>query len=129
MGRHLQHQNLIPKNNNIPDLAIPRGNVIGEYNNPDLFPGMFPTLYPTGISGFDAPDRETLISFRSQVESYFDLSDHSFHYHRSFMFVALNIYQRRTAHLHNSFTVKKITFYRNGKAFCSFDSRHYKFSC
>jgi len=74
-------KNLIPKNSNIPELAIPRGNVIREYNNPDLFPGMFPTLYPLGIGGFDDPDRETPISFRSQVESYFDLFDHSFQFH------------------------------------------------
>jgi len=101
---------LIPKNNNIPDLAVPRGNIIKEYNNPDLFPGMFPTLYPLGIGGFDDPDRETPISFRSQVESYFDLFDHSFRYHRSFMFIALNIYQCQTAHLHTSFTVKRENF-------------------
>ena len=86
-------RNLIPKNNSIPDLAIPRGNVIREYNNPDLFPGLFPTLYPLGIGGLDIQNRETPISFRSQVEAYFDLFDHSFCYHRSFMFVALNIYQ------------------------------------
>src|SRR5882672_5898384 len=78
---------------------------------------MFPTLYPLGIGGFDIPDRETPLSFRSQVESYFNLFDHSFRYHRSFMFVALNIYQHRTAHLHTSFTVKKSHFTEMAKHF------------
>ena len=67
---------------------------------------MFPTLYPLGIGGFDDKDREIPVSFRAQAESYFDLSDHCFHYHRSFMFVALNIYQWHIAHLHTSLTAQ-----------------------
>ena len=103
-------RNLLPREENLPDLLIPRGEVIKEYNNPALFPGMFPTLYPLGIGGFDNKDREVSVGFRAQAEPYFDLSDHSFHYHRSFMFVALNIYQRRIAHLHTSLTVKQAQF-------------------
>ena len=37
-------RNLLPRKEKLPDLAIPRGEVINEYNNPDLLPGMFPTL-------------------------------------------------------------------------------------
>ena len=38
------------------DLYIFRGSFpISEYNNPSLFPGMFPTLFPYGIGGFDDP--------------------------------------------------------------------------
>ena len=38
------------------DLYIFRGSSpISEYNNPSLFPGMFPTLFPYGIGGFDDP--------------------------------------------------------------------------
>lgn len=40
--------------NDTPDLAIHYGSAaISEYNNPDLIPGMFPTLFPFGISGFE----------------------------------------------------------------------------
>jgi len=74
-------RNLVPKKENLPDLAIPRGDVIKEYNNPDLFPGMFPTLYLLGIGGFENKDREVPLGFRSQAESYFDLLDHHFHFH------------------------------------------------
>ena len=88
----------------------------------DVTPGgMFPTLYPLKIGGFDDPDREALISFRSQVESYFDLFDHSFRYHRSFMFIALNISQCQTAH-HTSFTVKRAHFTEMAKHFVALTS-------
>src|SRR5882724_10866493 len=100
-------RNLVPKKENLPDLAIPRGVVIKEYNNPDLFLGMFPTLYPLGIGGFDNKDTEIPLGFRSQAESYFDLLDHHFRFHQSFMFVALNIYQHRIVHLHTALMVKQ----------------------
>jgi len=55
-----------------------------------------PVLIGTG--GFKIPDRAYAISFQKQVEYNLDLADRSFRYHYSFMFVLLNIIQRRTAH-------------------------------
>ena len=38
------------------------------------------------------------------------ITDHSFRYHQSILFVVLNIYQRRQAHLHTYLTVRKSHF-------------------
>ncbi|KAF9515504.1 hypothetical protein BS47DRAFT_1360950 [Hydnum rufescens UP504] len=70
---------------------------IQEYNNPNSFPGMFPTLYPFGIGGFEDETREIPISLQAQ-------------YHCSFMFIALNIYQHHASHLHSALTVKKSNY-------------------
>ena len=96
---------------NTPDIVIPRGSEpIPEYNNPTLFPGMFPTLFPYGLGGFDDNTRDIPISFQKHVEYLLDIADRRFRYHRSFLFVTLNIHQRRTAHLHTWLTVKKSRF-------------------
>jgi hypothetical protein len=89
-------------------LAIPRsGQALSEYSNPALFPMMFPTLFPLGVAGFDDPTRRTPIAFRNQVEYFLDLADPAFRRHRSFVFVALNIWQRRLSHLHTSLAIRK----------------------
>ncbi|KAG2750130.1 hypothetical protein P692DRAFT_20734175 [Suillus brevipes Sb2] len=71
---------------------------------------MYPTLYPYGVGGFEDPSRPTALSFEHQAKYYLSLSDRSFRYHYSFIFVVLNILQRRKAHLHTYFTVKKSSF-------------------
>ena len=73
---------------------------------------MYPTLFPIGIGGFEIPDRTCSISFQKQAEYYLDLADRSFRYHHSFLFVVLNIIQRRTAHLHTHFTIRRSQFER-----------------
>ena len=95
----------------LPDLILHHGSAaIKEYNNPDLMPGMFPTLYPFGIGGFEDKERQTPIAFEKQANYYFDIPDRSFRYHHSYLFVVLNIWQRRTSHLHTYFTVRKSNF-------------------
>ncbi|KAG2124010.1 hypothetical protein DEU56DRAFT_744956, partial [Suillus clintonianus] len=106
-------RNLLPADSSTgePDLVIPRSSKpVDEYHNPDLVPGMFPTLYPFGIGGFDDNSRVTSLGFQNQANYNFDLADRSFRYHRSYMFVILNIFQRRTAHLHTHFTVRRSHF-------------------
>ena len=103
-------RNLIPKKSSMPDIAISHGDIVKEYDNPALFPGMFPSLFPLGTGGFEDCDRKNPVGFRQQAEYFLDLADRSFRHHRSFMFVALNIYQRRTAHLHTALTVRKQNF-------------------
>jgi len=73
-------------------------------------PGMFPTLYPFGIGGFEDKTRATAISFKEQAAYYFNIPDRSFRYHFSYMFVALNMLQCRLAYLYTSFTVKNSNF-------------------
>lgn len=105
-------RNLVPrKSMKTPDLTLKRGSLaLPEYNNPDLFPGMYPTLFPYGIAGFETHSRTKRVSLSSQAEYYFDIADREFRYHYSFMFVALNILQRRTGHLYTSFTVQRGNF-------------------
>ena len=90
-------QNLVKNldsRSDLPDLAIHHGTAaINEYNNPDLFPGMFPTLFPFGIGGFDDKTRPAALTFQQQAQYYFNINDRSFRYHYSYMFVALNIWQ------------------------------------
>lgn len=105
-------RNLVPrKSMKTPGLTLKRGSLaLPEYNNPDLFPGMYPTLFPYGIAGFETACRSKRVSLSSQAEYYFDIADREFRYHHSFMFVALNILQRRTGHLYTSFTVQSSSF-------------------
>jgi Helitron helicase-like domain at N-terminus len=104
-------KNLVPSSSEVPDLILHRSSAaVPEYKNPDLMPGMFPTLFPLGIGGFEDPARVTKLSFESQANALLDVPDHSFRYHHSYIFVALNIIQRRAAHLQTHFTVKKSKF-------------------
>jgi hypothetical protein len=92
--------NLMPVSPEEPDLVLHRSaEPVTDYHNPNLLPGMFPTLYPFGIGGFDANTRPTPLAFANQAQYCFNLHDKVFWYHRSFMFVVLNIHQRHTAHL------------------------------
>jgi hypothetical protein len=88
-------RNLLPSRSvDKPDLVLPRNSVpVVEYHNPDVVPGMFPSLYPFGIGGFDDDTRPSPVAFQKQANYYFDLVDRSFCYHRSYMFVVLNIFQ------------------------------------
>jgi len=94
-----------------PDILIYHGSsAINEYNNPSLFPGMFPTLFPFGIGSADDPRRSPTIKFQKFVEYLLDLDLPNFRYHCSFMFVALNIHQCHQSHLHTAFSVRKDQF-------------------
>ena len=104
-------KNLVSDGSELPDLVLHRGSAaVPEYNNPDLLPGMYPTLFPAGVGGFDISDRICALSFANQAKYCLDLADRSFRYHHSFMFVVLNIIQRRTAHLQTHFTVRRSQF-------------------
>ncbi|KAE8231451.1 hypothetical protein CF326_g3538 [Tilletia indica] len=83
-----------------PDLIIRHGSTfIEDYNNPDLFPGMFPTLFPWGTGGFEQKRRKTPLSFARQAKHLLDLADPAFRRHWSFIFIVANIKQRRAIHL------------------------------
>ena len=104
-------KNLLPSSSEYPDLVLHRSSsAVPEYNNPNLLPGMFPTLFPLGLAGSDDPKRVTKLSFEAQANAFLDLPDRCFRYHYSYMFVVLNIIQRRTAHLKTHFTVRKSNF-------------------
>lgn len=65
-------RNLLPRPADTEtDLTVYRGTrAISEYNNHNLFPGMFPTLFPYGLGGFEDPLRPVPVAFQCQAEYY-----------------------------------------------------------
>ena len=80
---------------------------IAEYNNPKLLPGMFPTLWPFSVGGFEEHSQKTNVSFSAQENYYFDPPDHSICHHNAITFVTSNIIQQQASHLQTHFTVQK----------------------
>jgi len=83
---------------------------VNEFFNPDLFPMIYPTLYPYGIGGFEDSHREVPVSLKRHVKHLFNMSDRRFQEHHSFMFTVFNILQRRAILLHTSLKVKAQNF-------------------
>ncbi|KAK0471092.1 hypothetical protein IW261DRAFT_1344826 [Armillaria novae-zelandiae] len=48
---------------------------VNEFNNPELFPLMYPTLFPYGIGGMEDHGRTTSISFQAHVKHLLSLND------------------------------------------------------
>ncbi|TEB31911.1 hypothetical protein FA13DRAFT_1791208 [Coprinellus micaceus] len=91
----------------LPDLVLHRrSDPIPEYNNPDLLPRMYPTLFPFGIGGFEDHTHPTALAFDSQAQYYLNIHGKSFRYHFSYLFVILNMIQCWKAHLQTHFTVQ-----------------------
>ncbi len=104
-------KNLIRPPGKRPDLLTFCGeDAIGEYSNPRLMMGMFPTLYPYGKGSFEDSVQQVTIGFRNQANLYLDLSDRVFRRHNSFIFMAMNMIQHRDAHLHTHLAVKSSNF-------------------
>ncbi|KAE8229299.1 hypothetical protein CF326_g5734 [Tilletia indica] len=98
--------------NNLPDLVVRHGSTfIKEYGNPDLFPGMYPSLFPWGIGGFEEA-RTTPFSLDRQAKYLLDLADASFRRHWSFIFVVANLKQRRAIHNQSRIACKQSDFPR-----------------
>ncbi|KAG1781405.1 hypothetical protein EV702DRAFT_962882, partial [Suillus placidus] len=105
--------NLLPKeaSESYPDLVVHHtAQPVTEYHNPTFFPGLYPTLFPFGLGGFEIKTRPSALSFKHQAKYLLSISDRSFRYHNSFIFVLLNIVQHRQAHLQTYFTVGKSSF-------------------
>jgi hypothetical protein len=85
---------------------------VNEFNNPDLFPMMYPTLFPYGIGGPENKARRTPLSFKNHIKHFFTLNDQRFQEHYSFLFTAFNMLQRRALLLRTSLEVKRNNFDR-----------------
>ncbi|KAK0460499.1 uncharacterized protein EV420DRAFT_1267729 [Desarmillaria tabescens] len=83
---------------------------VNEFNNPDLFLMMYPTLFPYGIGGLEDHSRTTPIKFQSHVKHLMSMNDTRFQQHYTFMFTAFNMVQCRKMLLHTSLKVKKKSF-------------------
>ena len=105
-------------------LQIPHDPVpVNEFFNPEMFPMIYPTLFPYGIGGFENLSRHTPLTMQKQVTHLFSLTDRSFQEHYSFLFTAFNILQRRSLLLHTSLKVKKSNFPAIAADFCSISPR------
>ena len=83
---------------------------VNEFFNPDLFPMIYPTLFPYGVGGFEDKTRKVPISMKRQVKHLCSLSDKRFQEHYSFLFTAFNILRRRAVLLHTSLKTRKSAF-------------------
>ncbi|KAF7983177.1 hypothetical protein HWV62_23418 [Athelia sp. TMB] len=99
----------------IPHDPIP----CSEYDRPNLFPMVYPTLFPYGLGGFEDLRRSPKISFQRHVKHLLSLKDRRFQEHYSFQFVAFNIMQRRTLLLRTNLKVKRSAFENAAKGFAS----------
>ncbi|KAE8216207.1 hypothetical protein CF319_g8945, partial [Tilletia indica] len=93
-----------------PDMIIKHGTeFIKDYNNPALFPGMFPTLFPWGIGGLE-DTRQVALGFDRHAAHLLDLADSAFRRHWSYIFVANNIKHRRLIHIGSRYACKARDF-------------------
>ncbi|THU97063.1 hypothetical protein K435DRAFT_608416, partial [Dendrothele bispora CBS 962.96] len=92
---------------------------VPEYNNPNLICGLFPTLFPLGIGGFEDKRRKVPVSFERHAKHFFCLRDRKFRYHYYFIFVVFNILQRRKAHLNVHLTASSKKFSSVAQSFSS----------
>lgn len=99
---------------------------INEFFNPNLFPMIYPTLYPFGIGGFEDSHRLRQVSLERHVKHLLSLSDSRFKEHPSFMFTVFNIIQRRRFLLHTKIRVETRSFRSISRelASLSFDAIH-----
>ncbi|PBK92437.1 hypothetical protein ARMGADRAFT_930604 [Armillaria gallica] len=67
---------------------------VNEFNNPALFPLMYPTLFPYGIGGLEDRGCLNSLSFEAHVKHLLNLNDRRFQKHRTFLFTAFNMIQR-----------------------------------
>ena len=104
-------------------VSVPHGpHPVNEFNNPYLFPSMYPTLYPYSLGGFEHPKRQTQLSMRRHVRYLLTLSDRRFQEHHSFLFSAFNMFQHHTALIHTSVKVKRQAFTQTTEDFSKISS-------
>ncbi|KAG1748992.1 uncharacterized protein EDB91DRAFT_1047338 [Suillus paluster] len=83
---------------------------VNEFFEPDLFPMIYPTLFPYGLGGFEDHLCSEPLSIKRHVKHLFNLADCRFQEHYSFLFTAFNILQQRKILLHTSLKVKWDSF-------------------
>jgi hypothetical protein len=96
---------------------------VNEFFNPELFPMIYPTLFPYGIGGFENQKRTSRVSMKRHVKHLFNLVDRRFQEHYSFLFTSFNILQRRQSLLHTSLRVKRQNFQAVAHSFASVSSQ------
>lgn len=83
---------------------------VNEFCHPQLFPMIYPTLFPYGVGGVEDVKRCSKLGMKRHIKHLFSLADPRFQEHYSFLFTAFNILQRRAVLLHTSLKVKRRDF-------------------
>ncbi|KAG2110212.1 uncharacterized protein F5147DRAFT_574833 [Suillus discolor] len=83
---------------------------VNEFFNLNLFPMIYPTLFPYGLGGFEDHLRPEPLLIKRHVKHLFNLADCRFQEHYSFLFMAFNILQRQKILLHTSLKVNRDSF-------------------
>ncbi|KAG1727351.1 uncharacterized protein EDB91DRAFT_1061156 [Suillus paluster] len=82
------------KNNGGAYVQIPHDpEPVNEFFQPELFPMIYPTLFPYGLGGFEDHLHSECLSIKRHVKHLFNLADRRFQEHYSFLFMAFNILQ------------------------------------
>lgn len=92
---------------------------VNEFYNPDLFPMIYPTLFPYGIGGPEHQACKVALSFKRHIKHFFNVADRRFQEHYSFLFTAFNIIQRNAILLQTSLKVRKHNFDKVAASFAS----------
>lgn len=92
-------------------LQIPHGpQPSNEYEDFDLFPLLYPTLFPYGVGGFEHPLRRRAVGMKVHARHLFSTADKRFQEHYSFLFTVFNVLQRRIVNQKARLKVKKSYF-------------------
>ena len=81
-----------------------------DFANPELLPGLYPTLFPYGCGVPEASSRPTKVSLNQHIRYFLAVEDRRFEKHHSFMFVLFNMIQRRQACLNASLMASRPYF-------------------
>jgi hypothetical protein len=95
---------------------------VNEFWNPELFPKIYPSLFPYGIGGFEDPQREVPLSMKRHVKYLLNLKDRRFQEHYSFMFTVFNMLQRRQILLQTKLKTSKSTYNKVAQHFATIGS-------
>lgn len=95
---------------------------VNEFVNVEMFPSLYPTLFPYGCGGFEDHSRQKRISMKEHAKALFSWHDKRFQTHNSFLFTVFNILQRRALLLGCTLKVKKASFSRFAESFSSVSS-------
>ena len=92
-------------------MYVPHGSMpVTEYNNPNLWLGAYPWLFPYGKGGPEI-ERKVHVSLKSYIQHLLLLADRKFAHDTSFKFHCFNIRQKRDVSLHTTLQSRRAGFY------------------
>ena len=91
-------------------MIVPHGPVpVNEYNNPSLWLGAYPWLFPYGQGGPES-QRKVYVGLRAYIKHLLKLADRKFSIDVSLKFHAFNVIQKRDVSYHTSLYVRRPGF-------------------